>query len=162
MTRDFYIEPVHHKIILGMPWATQGKAQMHSPDDAIELFRPGSYESVHLSALSTTFASFTVGGMESMSHGKRCDESPMQCRGTEGNEGDMRAPRRDGLVKAAVLGVLIQSTPEERQKWAMLKEKFSVVLNNKEAAAGRPSARRAMHRIELVPRVLNQIKLRSR
>ncbi|CDJ35273.1 uncharacterized protein EMH_0024990 [Eimeria mitis] len=52
MTRDVFVGPVPHYIILGMPWVTQRKAQMRSPDDAIEVIPPGSDERVHLSALA--------------------------------------------------------------------------------------------------------------
>ncbi|CDJ28248.1 uncharacterized protein EMH_0039200 [Eimeria mitis] len=60
MSRDFYVGPVHHDIILGMPWVTQWKAQMSSSDGAIEVIPPGSDERVHLSALPTAFASSMV------------------------------------------------------------------------------------------------------
>ena len=151
MTRDFYVGPVHHDIILGMPWVTQWKAQMRSSDGAIEVIPPGSDERVHLSALPTAFASSMVRGVETVSEEKGSNEVSPPCRGTEENNGGTRALRHDGLAKTPVLGESIQLTPEERQKWAKLKEEFSDVLNNKELPAGRPPAGRSMHRIELIP-----------
>ncbi|CDJ31273.1 uncharacterized protein EMH_0065470 [Eimeria mitis] len=126
------------------------KAQMRSSDGAIEVIPPGSAERVHLSALPTAFASSMVRGVETVSEEKGSNEASPPCRGTEENNGGTRALRHDGQAKTAVLGESIQLTPEERQKWAKLKEEFSDVLNNKELPAGRPPAGRSMHRIELI------------
>ncbi|CDJ34054.1 uncharacterized protein EMH_0087490 [Eimeria mitis] len=108
MTRDFYVGPVHHDIILGMPWVTQWKAQMRSSDCAIEVIPPGSDERVHLSALPTAFASSMVRGVETVSEEKGSDEASPPCRGTEENNGGTHALRHDGLAKTAVLGESIQ------------------------------------------------------
>ncbi|CDJ35656.1 LOW QUALITY PROTEIN: uncharacterized protein EMH_0028290 [Eimeria mitis] len=124
MTRDFYVRPVHHDIILGMPWVTQWKAQMRSShhdiilgmpwvtqwkaqmrssDAAIEVTPPESDERAPLSALPTAFASSMVRCVETVSKEKGSDEAPAQCRGTEENNGDMHSLRRDCLVNTAVL-----------------------------------------------------------
>ncbi|CDJ28180.1 uncharacterized protein EMH_0099790 [Eimeria mitis] len=137
MTRDVYVGPVHHDLILGMPWVTQWKAQMRPSGGAVEVIPPGSDERVHLSALPTAFASGS-------------DKASPPCKGTEENNGGTHALRRVALVQRDVLGESIQLTPEERQKWAKLKEEFSDVPNNKELPAGRPPAGRSMHRIELI------------
>ncbi|CDJ28545.1 uncharacterized protein EMH_0041750 [Eimeria mitis] len=140
MPTDFCVGPVHHNIILGMPWVTQWNAQMRSPDDAMWVFPPGSSESVHLSELSTASASSMVREAETVSQGERSVEALMQWRGTEGNGGDMHAIGLDSFAKTAVLQDPIQLGPEERQKLAELKGEFSVVLNNKGLQAGRPPA----------------------
>ncbi|CDJ33196.1 uncharacterized protein EMH_0015090 [Eimeria mitis] len=151
MMRGFCVEPVHHKIIVGMPWATQWNAQMRSPDDAIWVFAPGGGESLRLSELSTASASSMIREAATVPQGERSVGTLMQCRGTEGNGGDTHAISLDSFAKAAVLRHSIQLTPDERQKWAKLKEEFSVVLNNKGLQAGRPPAWRLMDRIGLFP-----------
>ena len=38
---DFYVGPVHHGVILGMPWVTQWKARMGPLQAALEVCAPG-------------------------------------------------------------------------------------------------------------------------
>ncbi|CDJ34745.1 Gypsy/Ty-3 retroelement polyprotein, related [Eimeria mitis] len=124
---------------------------MRSSDVAMEAIPPGSDERVHLSALPTAFAFSMVQGVETVSEEKGSDKAPSLCGGTEENNGDTHALRRDALVKTAVLGESVQLTPAERHKWAKLKEELLDVLNNKELQAGMPPAGRSMHPIELIP-----------
>ncbi|CDJ29776.1 uncharacterized protein EMH_0052600 [Eimeria mitis] len=150
MTKVFFAGPVHHEIIVSVPWVTQWKAQMLSADDAIEVFLPGTDASMQLSALPTAFASSMDRGLETVSQGKRSEEAPIQCIRNEGNDGDVHAPpRRNGLVK--ILEEFDQLNTEAQKKLEKLEGEFSDVLNNKELPACRPPAGFSMHPIELIP-----------
>ena len=63
----------------------------------------------------------------------------------------MHARGRAGSSKAAIVGDSLQLTSEEQQELEQVKYEFGDVVTNSVPPAGRSSAWRQMHRIELVP-----------
>ena len=100
---DFYVGPVHHDVILGMPWVTQWKARMRPLQAAIEVCAPGDEERVHLSVLPTTLTSSNVSGVEPVP--QRTEEifAPRQLGVAAEAGGEKHAPRPNGDGKGALL-----------------------------------------------------------
>ena len=53
VVRCFYVGPVHHVMIRGMPWMTQWKERMRPQQEAIDVCAPGANEGVQLLVLAT-------------------------------------------------------------------------------------------------------------
>ena len=145
---DFYVGPVHHDVILGMPWVTQWKACMRPLQATIEVCAPGDEERVPLPALPTTRTSSNVSGVEPVHQRNEENTAPRQPGVAAEAGGEKHTPRPNGDGKGALLEDSLHLTPEEQQKWESLKKEFADVLNNNELPAGRPPAGRLMHRIE--------------
>ena len=62
--QEFYVGPVVHDVILGMPWVAQWKARMRPIQAVIEMCVPGEEERVHLSVFPRTLTSSNVSGAE--------------------------------------------------------------------------------------------------
>ena len=117
---------------------------------AIEVCAPGNEERVHLSVLPTTLTSHNVSGVEPVPQRNEEITAPRQSGVAAETGGKKHAPRPNGGGKGALLEDSLHLTPEEKQKWASLKQEFADVLNTNELPAGRSPAGRPMHRIELV------------
>ena len=78
-----YIGPVHHDVILGMPWVAQWKARMRPLQAAIEVCAPGAEERVRISVLPTTLTSSNVSGVEPVPQRNEAITAPTGCRGQQ-------------------------------------------------------------------------------
>ena len=117
---EFYVEPVHHDLILGMPWVTQWKARTRPLQAAIEVCVPGDEETVHLSVFPTTLTSSNVSGVESVPQRNEEITAPRQ-PGVAAEAGEEKhAPRPNEHGKGALLEDSLHLTPEEQQKWESL------------------------------------------
>ena len=109
MTRDFYVGPVHHDIILGMPWMTQWEARPQPKCGRIEVSAPGKNEKIHLSISPIEYTSSMVSGVQSVPFDNK--DGPMigqqLAAGGEG-EGMHASFRRKEPTKAAILKDSIQ------------------------------------------------------
>lgn len=147
MVRDFYVGPVHHAVILGMPWVTQWKARMRPQEGAVEVCVPGDNERVHLSVSSVALTCSMVRGLESAPQRSEGDISPKQQQGAAEGGDDLPIRCEQGTRKGAKLGDFLQLTPEVQQEWEAMQRDYVDILNNNELSAGRPPADRPMHRI---------------
>ena len=93
---DFYVGPVHHDVILGMPWVTQWKARMRPLQAAIEGCAPGDEERVHLSVPPTTLTSSNVSWVEPLPQRNEEITAPRQLRVAAEAGGEKHAPRPNG------------------------------------------------------------------
>ena len=151
MVRDFYVGPVHHDMILGMPWVTEWNARMGPQQGAIAVSAPGNTERVHLSVFPTKLTSSTVSGVESAPRWNEGWQTQASAEAEKPEKTEGSATCFSDTGKSAILTESIQLGSEEQQKWAAIKEEFADVLNNNELPAGRPPAERPAHRIDLIP-----------
>ena len=151
MVRDFYVGPVHHDMILGMPWVTEWNARMGPRQGVIDVKAPGNCERVHLSVFPTNLTSSMVSGVESAP--RRNEDEQTQGSPTVANREDKELSEScfHEVGKAPLLSESIQLGYVEQQNWDAIKEEFADVLKNNELPAGRPPAGRTAHRIDLIP-----------
>ena len=151
MVRDCYIGPVHHDMVVGMSRAIRWKVRMRPQRGTTEVCAPNTYVKMHLSVLPTALTPSKVKGMESVSWDTEGDVAPKQYTTTAWNGGDMLALGRTDSTKADVVRDSLQRTPDERQKWELLKREFRDVLSNTELPTDRPPTGSLVYRVELVP-----------
>lgn len=151
MVRDFYVGPVHHDMILGMPWVTEWSARMGPRQGVIDVKAPGNNERVHLSVFPIKLTSSMVSGVESAPQWNEVGQTQESPADTSLEDKDQSATCSQEAGKTAILSESIQLGIEEQQKWDAIKKEFADVLNNNELPAGRPPAERPAHRIDLIP-----------
>ena len=103
MIRDFYVGPVHHDMILGMPWVTEWNARMGPHQGAIAISAPGNAERVHLSALPTKLTSSTVSGVESAPQRNEGGRTQVSAAAAKPEESDGGATCSNDSGESAIL-----------------------------------------------------------
>ena len=151
MIRDFYVGPVHHDIILGMPWMTQWEARPRQENGQIEVSVPGKGKRIQLLTSPVARTPSMVSGVQSVPFHLKGGPTTGQQLAAEGEGDAMHAFCLSEPTKLAILEDSIKLSAADQREWAALKEEFADVLNNNELPAGNPPASRTAHRIELVP-----------
>ena len=151
MVRDFYVGPVHHDMILGMPWATEWNARVGPQQGAIAVNAPGNTGRVHLSVFPTKITSPRVSGVEFAPQRSEDGQAQASAEAEKPGKPDGSATSSNDARKSAILSEVIELGPVKQQKWDAMKEEFADVLNNNKLPAGRPPAERPAHRIDLIP-----------
>lgn len=146
MKQDFYVGPIHHDAILGMPWIRAWKARVDTSLGVVKATVPQEGRRVHLLAPPHKRHDVPVSGVETAAGAGDAATSI----------DDILEPKAMliGSLKAKGQETVNNASPmssEQQECWEALREQFKDVLNNKELPAGRPPASRPKHHIQLIP-----------
>jgi len=148
MVRDYYVGPIHHDVILGMPWFAQWHAHVALSQGLIEAIVPGDGRRI-------TFRTHPAVPLTASLCGVEADEEIALTSAEVEAEVDAGAEayviRSKMISQGASLSDAASLSPGEQATWGALQAEYIDVLNNEELPAGRPPTDRPTHRIDLVP-----------